>query len=224
MDNQLLIARHPLFDKICREDTTHLVQCLQAHQKQYKKGEYAVFDDMPVQYVCAVLSGRIFMETIDQFGNKCLYTEIRSRSLLGEPNLYPDSQGCNVNYTAITDCSLLLMEYGRLLHPCSRACPCHRQLIENFIGLLIQKNQLLMQKIDIVSKKSLRDRIQTYLLFLMRQQRSATVTCPLNRTELAEFLCVNRSAMTREIYRMQKEGLIELQKQTIRLKDRHLWE
>lgn len=224
MNNQLLISQHSLFDKISHEETIRLMQCLQTHQKQYKKGECVVFDGMPVRYVCAVLSGHIFMERIDRFGNKYLYTEIQSRSLLGEPYLYPNSQGGNVTYTATTDCSILLIEYGRLLHPCSRACPSHRQLIENFIGLLIQKNQNLMQKIEIVSKKSLRDRIQTYLLFLMRQQRSATVVCPLNRTELAEFLCVNRSAMTREICRMQKEGLIEVEKQTIRLKDRHIWE
>lgn len=224
MNNQLLISRHPLFDKISHEETIHLMQCLQAHQKQYKKGECVAFDGMPVQYVCAVLSGRILMERIDRFGNRYLYTEIASQGLLGEPYLYPDYQGGNVNYTATTDCSILLIEYGRLLHPCSRACLCHQKLIENFIGLLIQKNQSLMQKIEIVSKKSLRDRIQTYLLFLMRQQRSATVTCPLNRTELAEFLCVNRSAMTRELYRMQEEGLIELKKQTVQLKERHLWE
>ncbi len=224
MNNQLLISQHTLFEKVPYEETMRLMQCLRAHQKQYKKGERIVVDGMPVQYVCAVLSGRIFMDRIDRFGNRYLYMEIPSRGLLGEPYLYSESWGGDVSYTAITDCTILLMEYGRLLHLCPRACPCHRQLLENFIGLLIQKNQRLMQKIEIVSKKSLRGRIQTYLRLLMRQQRSDVVACPLNRTEMAEFLCVNRSAMTRELFCMQEEGLIELKKQTVRIKNHRLWE
>ena len=200
------------------------MECLHAHQKQYKKGEYIVFAGTPVQYVCVILSGRIFMEQIDRRGNKYLYTEILRQSLFGEPYLYPDAQNSRVNYKAMTDCSILFMEYNRLLHPCFKGCACHRQLIENFIDLIILKNRMLMQKIEIVSRKSLRERIRSYLLFLMEQQRSTTVVCPLNRTELAEFLCVNRSAMTRELRRMQEDGLIDLQKQVFHLKNRELWD
>jgi len=97
------------------------------------------------------------------------------------------------------------------------SCTFHHRLIENMVRLIGDKNVQLMQKIEIISKKTLRGKIMAYLQNQSLEQNSRQFTIPLGRLELAEYLCADRSALTRELSCMEKEGLIRYEKNHFQL-------
>ena len=98
------------------------------------------------------------------------------------------------------------------------ACVFHHRLIENMVRLICEKNIQLMEKVEVTSQKTLRDKILTYLRIQADRQGADRFEIPLKRTELAEYLCADRSALTRELARMKAEGLISYNKNTFYLK------
>lgn len=216
---QNTLEKHQLFAGIDTSDIEKLLNCLSVYKKSYKKDEYIIHEGNKINFVGIIITGRIFMEKEDYYGNNYLYTEIQQDNLFGEVFICPHIQSSTVNYRAITDCTILFIRYDSILHMCGKNCKCHQLLMENLVNLIAFKSRLLMDKIEIISKKSLRERILTYLLLLSRKEQSKTVTSPLNHKELASFLCVNRSSMVRELYHMKEAHLINFNKNTYMLKD-----
>jgi CRP-like cAMP-binding protein len=224
MENDL--EKHPLFRGIVKDDIEKLMNCLSVYKKNYQKNEYIVHAGNEINFVGILLSGRIFMEKEDFHGNNYFFTEIKQEYLFGEVFICTDIQNSTVNYRAITDCTIVFIKYDSILHMCRKNCRCHQLLIENLVNLLSTKSRSLMEKIEILSKNSLRERILTYLTQLSLNEHSNTVTSPLNHKELADFLCVNRSSMIRELNHMRELKLIDFNKNTyvlMELTDRFLF-
>ncbi|MDO4649334.1 MAG: helix-turn-helix domain-containing protein, partial [Eubacteriales bacterium] len=100
----------------------------------------------------------------------------------------------------------------RVMHTCSNACVFHHQLIENMVIQIAEKNRELMEKVEVIAQKNLRQKILAYLSQQSQKQKSRYFEIPLGRVELADFLCADRSALTRELTEMKKEGLIDFDK------------
>ncbi len=112
---------------------------------------------------------------------------------------------------------VLLLPFQRVLHTCSRACAFHQQLIENMVQLMANKNQELMKKVEVVTKKTLREKILAYLSQQAQLQGGEYFEIPLGRLELADYLCADRSALTRELTAMKKEGILDYDRNVFRL-------
>ena len=111
----------------------------------------------------------------------------------------------------------LVLPFQKVLHICTNACPFHHQLIENMLHLMADKNAQLLTKLEVVSKKKLRKKLLTYFSFQSEQAGSQTFTIPLTRTQLADYLCADRTAVARELAHMKDEGLIEINQQRVTL-------
>ncbi|ROR27475.1 CRP-like cAMP-binding protein [Mobilisporobacter senegalensis] len=219
MDTLDILQKHPLFEGINKSEIEKLLQCLKVYKKTYRKDEYIIYTGNKINFIGIIVTGRIFMEKEDYNGNSYFYTEIKHNNLFGEVFICPHIQNCTVNYRAITDCDLLFIKYDNILHMCRKSCAGHKKLIENLINLIAYKSRSLMDKIEILSKKSLRERILTYLMQLSFEKQNPTITSPLNHKELSEYLCVNRSSMIRELKRMKQDGLIDFDKNVYTLLD-----
>ena len=103
------------------------------------------------------------------------------------------------------------------MHTCSHACAFHQTLIENMVRIIARKNRELMRKVEVVSKRSLREKILAYLSIQAQQQGKKTFEIPLGRLEWAQYLCVDRSALTRELAKMQEEGILDHHRNTFKL-------
>ena len=103
------------------------------------------------------------------------------------------------------------------MHTCCRSFAFHQQLIENMVRIIADKNRDLMRKIEVVSKKSLREKILAYLSVQAQQNEARYFEIPLGRLELADYLCADRSALTRELARMRDDGLIDYDKNMFRI-------
>lgn len=207
-----ILEKHPLFNNIERQDIERLLDCLDTYERSYEKNEYIVLEGSLINFIGIIISGRIFIEKEDYLGNEYIYVEIEKDNIFGEEYIGQNFQSSIVNYKAMTDCVVLFIKNDSIFRDCSKNCSYHKQLLENLIKLMASKSKLLIEKIEIISKKSLRERILTYLLILAEKQKSKRVISNLNHREMAEFLCVNRSSMIRELGRMKEEGIIDFNK------------
>lgn len=209
---------NPLFADIQEQDHDVLLSCLNAYTRSYRKGDLLHLDALEHRDVGIVLSGALHMVKEDVWGHQSLVAYLGVGSLFGESEaLYPDTE-THVSYLAAKDTQAVFVPLDRVLHPCKRQCPFHTTIARNMFRLMGQKNAQLLDKIEVSSKSTLREKILSYLKMLSERQGSKYIIVPLNRTDMASFLQSNRSAMTRELSDMQAEGLIDFDGNTFVLK------
>ena len=111
----------------------------------------------------------------------------------------------------------LFISYDSLIGSCSRNCPCHRQLIRNYIGIVAEKGLVLHERLDCLLRPSARSKILAYLKKFPPLSDDGTFTVPLDRNAMAEYLNMDRSALSRELSNMKKDGIIDFHKSRFRL-------
>ena len=216
IDSELLSA-FPLFTGIKKTDLVPMLECINAHTHTYKKNDYIALTGDTMRYVGVVCGGDVHMATEDIWGNKSLFTVLSAGSLFGENSICAEDTASAVSFRAATNCVILFMPFNRVLHSCTNACAFHHRLIENMVQLIARKNIQLIEKLETVSKKTMREKILTYLSQQARINGNKYFTAPLGRLEMADYLCVDRSALTRELSSMRDEGLIDFDRNTFRL-------
>lgn len=218
---------HPIFQGIGEEDIQQIFNCYHFISKEFSKNEYILLEGDHVVYVGIILHGTVLMEKNDSFGNNYFFTELREHELFGEPFMGKDLQNSTVNYKAMTNCVILFFPYQEIWKKCNKNCNANQVFTQNLMNLLAHKTRTLLTKIEILSKKSLRDRILTFL-FIAKTNQDITdnryhvilndkleenqLSLNLNKTELAEYLGVNRCALVRELSRMQKDNILRIEK------------
>ena len=138
-------------------------------------------------------------------------------------NLFGETYACMglakipVSVEAVEDCSVLLLDINRMLRTCNNACMFHQQLISNLLNIIATKNMLLNKKMSYITHKTIRGRLLAFLEDQAEHANSNVFEIPFNRNELADYLCIDRSAMSRELGRMKKEGLLDFDRKAFRL-------
>ena len=199
----------PIFDGIGENELKAMLHCLQAIERTYKKNEFILLEGENVAYIGVILSGQINMLKEDFGGQQSVLAVMGDKELFGETFVCGSRQDTTVSFQAAVPTRALLLPFHRVLNVCSNNCAFHHQVITNLVRMIADKNMLLMQKVEISSKKTLREKILTYLYFLKGQQNSNYIACPLDRQEMASFLNANRSSLSRELSLMQEEGILE---------------
>ncbi len=211
------LAQLPLFYGIRQEELPGMLECLGGFQKSYQKNEIIYLESDEVRNTGVILSGIVHMIKEDSEGCKTLLISMKDGELFGESFSCGSRIDSQVSFLAATPCSILFLPFHRLLHSCQKTCGFHYKLIENMVQLLGDKNIKLMGKIEVISKKTLRGKIMAYLRSQSEEQQSRYFTISMNRLELADYLCADRSALTRELSAMKRDGLIDYQKNMFRL-------
>ena len=120
-----------------------------------------------------------------------------------------------VTVSACSDCEILYLDFDKVSKPCCKSCSFHLSLIENMLKIIARKNLMLNQKIEILSKRTLREKLLCY--FDYQRNNSAKFTISFNREQLASYLCANRSVVSAELSKMQDDGLILYSKNTFEI-------
>jgi len=207
----------PLFCGIEEKDMETMLNCLCAYISEYKKDRYIILCQDEVKVVGIILSGKVQMIREDLWGNKTLLVSMGKGELFGETFSFGEHRKATVSFLASEDAKVLFLSFGHIMQTCSMACKFHHRLIENMVTLIASKNIALMDKVDILSKKTLREKIATYLLQQVGKQDKTYFDIPYGRVQLAEYLCADRSALTRELNTMRDEGLIEYDKNSFHI-------
>ena len=207
----------PLFAGISEQEIRPMLQCINAYEKHYAKGEYIARSGDMLRNIGLVLYGKIQLRLEDSNGGTTILAVVRARELFGEAFVCGGNLAARVSILAEEDCAILFLPFSRVLTSCTMACEFHHRLIENTVRLIAAKNLALIEKLEIISKKTLREKILTYLLIEEQKHNSPYFSIDMGRLELADYLCADRSALTRELSRMRADGLIDYDKNTFRL-------
>ena len=209
MEKTVENLKSPLFAGIRPEEMEGMLGCIGYHIRAYEKGQVIAFEEENINHVGVVLTGAVDMLKEDLWGNRTMLVRSYPEDIFGETFACGEDSLSVVTFAAAEDCRVLFLSFCRVMHTCSHACVFHQTLIENMVRLIARKNRELMRKIEVVSKKTLREKILSYLSIQAQSQGSNSFEVPLGRVEWAEYLCADRSALTRELAKMKDEGLID---------------
>lgn len=204
-----MLLRSPLFSALTADELPHMLNCLNARKKQYTSRQFIIHEADVIEDVCIVLDGQVQIITEDIFGNRSITAKLGPGQLFGQVAASKLAQSSPVSVMADTDCEILLLKFHKLVAPCTRACSFHSRVIENMMNVLADKNLMMNRKLSILSQRSIRDKLLTFLSWQCQDHGCREFDIPFTRDELADYLCVNRSALSREISHMVSEGLID---------------
>lgn len=203
-----VLRKCPLFMGISDENLISILVCLGATMKTYEKKETIFSEGEPAKYIGIVLSGAVQIVQVDYLGNRNIVANIEAAELFGESFACAGVEAIPMDVVAREDTEVLLIDCLRITQTCSSACEFHRRMIFNLMKLVAMKNIIFHQKIEIISKRSTREKLMTYLVMQAKKNKSATFEIPYDRQELADFLGVDRSGLSVEIGKLCKEGMI----------------
>ena len=217
MKDILLEINSPLFDGVNSDDRKTMLGCIGYHIGTFKKGDIVAFEDENIKHIGIIISGAVDMVKEDLWGNKTMLVRMRKDELFGETFACGSDNLSVVTFLVSEDAQILFMPFDRVMHSCTMACVFHHRLIENMVHIIANKNRDLMRKVEVVSKRTIREKLLAYLSIQAQTQNSRYFEIPLGRVELAEYLCVDRSALTRELVKMKEDGLIDYDRNCFRI-------
>jgi CRP-like cAMP-binding protein len=225
MDISSIYQKHiALFDGICEADLSGMLHCLGAVSKDYKKGSYILLAGDPLLYVGIMLTGQATVFKTDLLGNRTVLGALTPPHLYAETFVCAGVKNSPVTVEAVTDVTVLLLSFDRILHTCSSCCSHHSALIHNMLRIVAQKNMALNEKLDHMARKTTRQKIASYLIDQATRSGNRRFEIALDRQALADYLSVNRSALSRELSRMNEEGAVDYQRNSFYIRDPELLE
>ena len=202
-----------LFDGVSKEEYAAMTACFKAVVKPYKKGEEI---PMPEGRVGVVQSGRVSVLRTDADGVRTIFEQLGKGGVFGAPIGYARADA-GYFLLADEDSAVLMIDYEHIVKRCPNACAHHSTVVSNLVKLMSEKTQALSEHLEILSRRTTREKLTAYFSMLAAKSKSAYFTLPFSQTSLADYICVDRSAMARELKRMSDEGLIELDKRNVKL-------
>lgn len=204
-----VLQKSALFAGIEPGDIFGLLGCLGAKKAAYKKNQAVFLEGDRADHVGIVLTGAVQMSRDDLHGNRSILGRAEPAEVFGESYAFANVAGLPVNVVAEEDSQILLIDSSRITRSCSNACGFHNRLIRNLLQIVSQKNIHFHQKLEITAKRSTREKLLAYLYSQEKLHGSRSFTIPFDRQELADYLGVERSAMSAEISKLRKDGIIE---------------
>jgi len=210
-----VIKYNPLLSGIGYSDFEKMYHCIEAKSRHYNKGDIILLAGDTVNHIGLVLNGGVKVIKEDADGNITILTELGASELFGEVFACAGIDHSPVTVQAAEKSEILFINYKKIITSCSRACDFHLRLVENMLKLIAQKSLMLNQKIEILSRRTIRDKLLLY--FDIQRGMAKKFTIPYNREELANYLCVDRSALSNELCKMRDEGLLRFKKNSFEI-------
>jgi len=207
-----ILALSPLFFQIRKEEMGTMLTCLNAKQSAFSKGETVLKEGAPANLIGVVLSGMVQVIRVDYFGNRSMMAKLGPSDLFAEAFALAGVEDMPVSVVAAENCEVMLIDVSRITYTCVRACGFHQQMIYNLMRILALKNLACNQKIEVMSKRSTREKLMAYLLLQAKRAGSDSFVIPFDRQELADYLEVDRSGLSSEIGKLRREGVLTCEK------------
>ncbi len=204
------IISNRLFNNISEKDFNSMLVCLGAFEKNYGKNEVVLNEGDSINFVGAVIEGSVKIIKTDYDGNEVIIAEILEGDIFAEVFACAKISRSPVSIISTVQSSVLFFDYKKIITACGSSCVFHGQLISNMLNVVASKSLYLNRRIDVISKKTLRDKILTNFHYESMGRKHFCLS--MNREQLASFLCADRSALSNELSKMKKDGLIDYRK------------
>lgn len=217
--NYQFLTQTRLFLGLSAAETEQALNCLQARIRKYKKGETVLSAGNVTDEMGLILTGSVHIRQFDAWGKSSIYGSAGRGEVFAEAYACVPDEVLMVDVIAAEPAELLFLNTNRLLYICNTTCSFHIRLVRNMLTVMAVRNLTLSRKISHTTPKSIRGRLLSYLSDQAIRQGRYEFTIPFNRQQLADYLGVDRSAMSNELSRMQKEGLLTFTKNRFCLKE-----
>lgn len=203
------VSENALFEGIAPQEMEVLMGCLRPIKRNYHKNEVIWQEGDCVHTVGLVAQGKVLILRDDFWGNRSILGEAAAGGLFGESYACAPGQPVTVSVLAVEDSTIVFLEIAQAVAICGQVCTFHLRLIQNLMQILAQKNLMLSRKIDHISRRTIREKLLAYLSYHAQEQGRSTFDIPFNRQELADYLSVDRSALSQELGKMKRDGLVD---------------
>lgn len=204
-----ILQKCPLFAGIDGQDLPGLLACLGADTVTARKNAPVFSEGDPAKYVGIVLTGSVQVVRDDYYGNRSLLSHVTPGELFGESFACAAVDALPVSVLAVEDCTVLRIDCRRLTRTCSHACDFHNRMVLNLLQVVAAKNLSFHKKLEITYRRTTREKLLAYLLWQAKTQNTDSFTIPFDRQSLADYLGVERSAMSAELSKLRKDGIID---------------
>ena len=212
-----ILKRTRLFSGVSEEETEAMLDCLQAQLYTYKKGEYVLRQGEHLDRIMVLVNGKLHIQRDDYWGNRSIINMVSVGEMFGEAYVAPESGALMNDVLAVEDSAVIFFDVKRIITVCSAACRFHSMVVQNLFFAISDKNRKLVQKLTFMTKRTTREKLFAYLSEESKRQNSSEFSIPFNRQQLADYLSVDRSAMSYELCKIRDEGLIEFEKNYFKL-------
>lgn len=201
-----------LFQGIRDAELPVMLRCLQARLVSFDKKYTILAEGYPAKYLGILLSGGAQIQRMEYSGDRTILDTILPGEVFAESFACAEVESSPVSIVAAEPSTALLIDAGRILHPCEKHCAFHQQLIFNLTKVLAEKNLQFHQKLEITAQRTTREKLMTYLYMQARQRNTNEFDIPFDRQALADYLQVDRSGLSAEISKLRREGVLENQR------------
>lgn len=212
-----VLKKTVLFSGVGADEIESMLSCLGARLYHYKKDAYVLRQGEHLSDITVLVEGNLHIQKDDYWGNRSILGQVSVGEMFGEAYVAPESEALLNDVIAVEDSAVLFFDMKRIITTCSSACRFHAIVIQNLFFAISEKNRKLVQKLGHMSQRTTREKLISYLSEEAKRQNSASFVIPFNRQQLADFLSVDRSAMSNELCKMRKDGLLEFDKNKFRL-------
>lgn len=212
-----ILEENPLFAGMEKSEIRELCRCIGWKVCEYGKNEYIMSSGESSGKTGIVVEGSVNIVKEDFWGNRVIIGKMETGEMFGEAFALAKVPVLPVSVLTAKHTKILLIDPEKLMNPCQPSCGGHSRAMSNMIRLLAGKNVMLTAKIGHVTRKTTREKLLSYLSEQAVREKSSSFTIPYNRQELADFLSVDRSAMSNELSKMRDEGIIKFHKNEFRL-------
>ena len=204
-----------LFGDLYFEDFERMMSCLNAKHVKYKKNDILMIAERWPKHIGVLTSGSLIITKDDEKGNSPIITHIQAPSIFAEIWVWAGMDFCPISAQASEDAEVIFLDSTKIVFICSSVCNFHRKLMENMLRSIASKAAMLDKKVEILSKRTIRERVICF--FNVQRGDARRFTIPYNREEMARHLSVDRSALSSELSKMQDEGLIRFNRNEFEL-------
>ena len=222
--NFSLLQNSSLFAGIadtCESDLQKLYKCISAHEKAFKRDEFVFRAGDGVRFVYFIVSGSINIISEDFWGNRSIIETMNKNTLFGEAYVFSSAKSHLVSVIAAENSVILEIDPIKLFETCPDGCPCHSQLLKNALRIVSEKIVRLTEKLEHVMRRTMKEKLLSYLSKCAQREGARSFSIPYSRQQLADYLCVDRSALSHELSRLQKQGMIRYSKNNFELLTEH---
>lgn len=202
------LTKTALFDGLEPDCIDAMIECFKPEIRRFKKGETILLFGTSIEYLCVMLEGRAHLYCVDVEGEYTLLENFGSNDMFGEVFTLPTA-GLGYVAEADSDCSVMFIKMSSIYGRCSNACEHHTRINRNLFLLSAKRAQMLSLRLSMIGKKTVRQKLQCYFEYLEEKTGSRSFETELSLSQLANYLCVDRTSLMRELRLMRADGIIE---------------
>lgn len=206
-----------LFKDISMEEYKSLLTCLGGRTRQFLAGETICDYSQGFHDIGIIGKGNASVVRYECNGARTILERLGPQDLFGHLLSYDGSGHAGISVVSDSACDILFIHYATISSPCTKSCGHHHQLTQNLLDLISERALNLSRRVEVLSQRTIREKLMCYFLQLAAQSKSSSFSLPFTMVDLADYLSIDRSAMTRELKRMKEEHMIEIDRRSVRL-------